>query len=331
MPTISVIVPVYKVEPFLHRCVDSILAQTFTDFELILVDDGSPDNCGAICDEYAAKDSRIHVIHQQNGGLSAARNAGIDWAFAHSDSQWITFVDSDDVVSELLLEYLFDMAQTENADIISCSFQEFSTEDSTFFIQNNEENIYRFSGRDACQNIYEDHCKIGISAWGKFYRKHLFERIRFPVGKIHEDQAVIPIILYQVSKVVASDKKLYYYRKRPQSIMHEKFSNRRFDDLEAVDNCILFFSKLGEIEIIKRAQRRKRILKATYNLHAIIDGVHNAVPPEHKMSELSALMCLQKELSDDKYTYQLAKVHPNWLLPHAYLRKIKKILHIPCQ
>ena len=93
MAQISVIVPVYKVEAYLHRCVDSILRQTCRDFELILVDDGSPDNCPAICDEYAALDPRVRVIHQENGGLSAARNAGIDWAFANSNSQWITFVD----------------------------------------------------------------------------------------------------------------------------------------------------------------------------------------------------------------------------------------------
>ena len=106
MPTISVIVPVYKVEKYIHRCVDSILSQTFTDFELILVDDGSPDNCGKICDEYAEKDIRIHVIHQENGGLSAARNAGIDWVFANSDSEWITFIDSDDWVHPEYLERL---------------------------------------------------------------------------------------------------------------------------------------------------------------------------------------------------------------------------------
>ena len=97
-PKISVIVPVYNVQQYLHRCVDSILGQTFTDFELILVDDGSPDGCPAICDEYAVKDSRIHVIHQENAGLSAARNTGIDWVLATSDSQWISFVDSDDFI-----------------------------------------------------------------------------------------------------------------------------------------------------------------------------------------------------------------------------------------
>ena len=108
MPTISVIVPVYKVEPYLNRCVDSILRQTYQDFELILVDDGSPDRCGEICDEYARQDSRVHVIHKENGGLSDARNAGIDWVEANSDSQWLIFADSDDWVHPELLARLLD-------------------------------------------------------------------------------------------------------------------------------------------------------------------------------------------------------------------------------
>ena len=120
MSIISVIVPVYNVEPYLNRCVDSILEQTFTDFELILVDDGSPDNCPAICDEYARKDSRIHVIHQKNGGLSDARNAGIDWVVANSDSQWISFVDSDDWVHPMYLFTLLSAVKTTNTYVSVC-------------------------------------------------------------------------------------------------------------------------------------------------------------------------------------------------------------------
>ena len=111
MPEISVIVPVYKVEQFIHRCVDSILLQSFYDFELILVDDGSPDQCGAICDAYAAADNRIHVIHQKNGGLSAARNTGIDYVMANSKSHWLTFVDSDDWLHPDFLKVLYTTAE----------------------------------------------------------------------------------------------------------------------------------------------------------------------------------------------------------------------------
>ena len=111
MANISVIVPVYKVEEFLSRCVDSILCQSYPDFEVILVDDGSPDRCGQMCEDYARQDSRIHVIHQENGGLSAARNSGIDWAFAHSDSRWLAFVDSDDWVHPDFLKVLYETAE----------------------------------------------------------------------------------------------------------------------------------------------------------------------------------------------------------------------------
>ena len=104
---ISVIVPIYNVEPYLRRCIDSILAQTHVNFELILVDDGSPDHCGEICDEYAMHDDRIVVIHQKNCGVAAARNAGIDWTFANSDSEWLTFVDSDDYIHPEYLERLY--------------------------------------------------------------------------------------------------------------------------------------------------------------------------------------------------------------------------------
>ena len=114
MSRISIIVPVYRVEPYLDRCVKSILCQTFEDFDLVLVDDGSPDRCGAICDAYAAADTRVHVIHQQNGGVSAARNSGIDWSFESSDSGLLTFIDSDDYVKPTMLKTLFDALMENN-------------------------------------------------------------------------------------------------------------------------------------------------------------------------------------------------------------------------
>ena len=119
---ISVVVPIYNVEKYLNRCVDSILNQTFTDFELILVDDGSPDNCGKICDEYAEKDNRVRVIHKPNGGLSDARNAGIEWALKNSDSEWITFIDSDDWVHPNYLEFLLQAAEKNNTSVSICGF-----------------------------------------------------------------------------------------------------------------------------------------------------------------------------------------------------------------
>ena len=126
MPKISVIVPVYKVEKYLNRCVDSILAQTLSDFELILVDDGSPDNCGIICDDYQSKDNRVVVIHKENGGLSDARNKGIERALTNGESEWITFIDSDDYVNERYLELLFSAAINNQVDLSCCGLKKFN-------------------------------------------------------------------------------------------------------------------------------------------------------------------------------------------------------------
>ena len=179
---ISVIVPIYKVEKYLHRCIDSVLAQTFTDFELILVDDGSPDNCGKICDEYAEKDNRIHVIHKENGGLSDARNAGIDWAFANSDSEWITFIDSDDWIHPKYLETLYNAVKETGCEISICGYEE-TTGDSPKVDDINLQAVIV-----STEDFFCEHNVNAVVAWGKLYKKELFREIRYPVGKLHEDE-----------------------------------------------------------------------------------------------------------------------------------------------
>lgn len=324
---ISVIVPVYNVEPYLRECVDSILAQTYRDFELILVDDGSPDNCGAICDEYAEKDDRIRVIHQQNGGLSAARNAGLDVAMG----EYVTFVDSDDQVSPVYLECLFTLLENNEAEVATCRALFCRSMpgliDDTLSLGNCEVII----GKEACQQPYLQGGILDVTAWGKLYARHLWDDIRFPVGKIHEDQAVVPILLYKAEKVAVSQKKLYFYRIVENSIMHKPFSIKRYDDIDAVDNCIEFFTSQNEPEIVALACEHRRHLLAVYSISARQSGIYDQLPEEYRMSEWKALRILRKTMSDDKYTYYLAMLHPNWLRPHAYLRKIKKILHIPCK
>ena len=181
MAQICVIVPVYKVEPYLRRCVDSILAQTFQNFELILVDDGSPDNCGAICDEYASRDARIRVIHQKNGGLSAARNTGIDWAFANSDSQWLAFVDSDDWVHPKYLELLYQTAKKYGVRICQCLYVETDSVSPAPEVGTKSQLI---SSEEQYTQWYSAY------AWDKLFNKACFEKIRYPVGKIYEDVAI---------------------------------------------------------------------------------------------------------------------------------------------
>lgn len=235
MAEISVIVPVYNTEKYLRRCVDSILAQTFTDFELILVDDGSTDSCGAICDEYAEKDIRIHVIHQENGGLSAARNTGIDWAFANSDSQWLSFVDSDDWVHPQFLGLLLDAAQNLGTPISACRYYYVETDANDRIIHTLSPKIERTTP----ENVYthgED--RIYAYAWDKLYRKTLWQNVRFPVGRNWEDTATTFKVLFAVSSVSFVDAELYFYFMNPEGIVHRSWTPKKLDHLWAIKEAL---------------------------------------------------------------------------------------------
>lgn len=222
MAKISVIVPVYNVEPYLNRCVDSILTQSFTDFELILVDDGSPDNCPAICDEYAKKDERVHVIHQENGGLSSARNAGIDWAFANSDSEWLTFIDSDDWVHTDYLKQLFETAMQAKVDIGICNFVR-SKEPMEL---NNDLKWTAYSPEDFFVKMQV----LSTIACAKLYKKELFIDLRFPLGRYHEDEFITHRALFNVEKIAFLDEPLYFYFINESSITSSRWNEKRFKD-----------------------------------------------------------------------------------------------------
>lgn len=222
MPQISVIVPVYDVEPYIHRCVDSILAQTYTDFELILVDDGSPDNCGTICDEYAAKDSRIHVIHQENGGLSAARNAGLNRA----SGAYIYFVDSDDYIDLTLLETVVPYMES-GSDLVAFGytfFNDMGDECRALFKPNewflNKENRVFFFVKELLQY------KLGWDAWSRVFRRDIIKKhhIRFEDNaKIFaEDMYFSLCYCAYVKRIVCIDNALYYYYQRDGSIMRQE-------------------------------------------------------------------------------------------------------------
>lgn len=254
MPLISVIVPVYNVEPYLRRCADSILAQTFADFELILVDDGSPDNCGAICDEYARTDSRVHVIHQQNGGLSAARNSGIEWAFANSSSEWLSFIDSDDWVHKEYLELLYNAAMSNRTEVSMCWMQYIDS-----CVKDSE--IGEYSQEDLS---FEDlFCKETkglsvVSACAKLYSKRLFASIRFPRNKLNEDLFTTYRVLSKVDRITLISPELYYYYMSDDSIMRKKWDFRRLDEVEGSRELIRFFRSNGKKEAERSAIDRYR-------------------------------------------------------------------------
>lgn len=321
---ISVIVPVYNVEKYLNECVDSILAQTYTDFELILVDDGSPDNCGAICDEYAASDSRIRVIHQKNGGLSAARNTGLDIA----KGEYVTFVDSDDLVCKTYLECLLQALLAEQADISACDMVTFADGEAPTLVEKRQAPAEVMTGRDACLSIYRMDGKVPVMAWGKLYRTSLFAGVRYPVGRIHEDDATTPRVLYCAEKVVLLSDCLYLYRQRAGSIMSSTFSAKRFDIMLAIDKNQAFFNEWEESEILEAIKTFKAKTYYLNVLSAYKAGIQNQIPKEYKIPEWKAIAGLKKVLPDNKWDWYMDQYHPSLVVLNSYLRKMKSTLGI---
>lgn len=237
MNMISSIVPIFKVEKYMQRCINSILYQTYNDFELILIDDGTPDQCGGLCDEYCLLDSRICVIHKSNGGLSDARNAGINYVQEISPSDWITFIDSDDWVNPDYLRALHQSVVQTDCCVSICDFLETSgrvvpAETSTLSTQTFDSESF----------FCENHVNAAV-AWGKLYKKELFQTIRYPVGRLHEDEFTTYKLLFKNSKLAVISEKLYYYYCNPNSITRLEWNYKRLDVIDAFMECSLFFKR----------------------------------------------------------------------------------------
>lgn len=229
---VSIIVPVYKVEPYLDKCVSSIVNQTYTNLEIILVDDGSPDNCSAKCDVWAKKDSRIRVIHKPNGGLSDARNAGM----AVATGELMAFVDSDDWIAPDMYEYLYRRLAEDNSDIAACGVQ-MIWEDKTPSRALTREGSCVLNQEEAMQAIIEESW-LKQPVWYKLYKTALVRDILFPKGKYHEDVFWSYQAVGRAQRVSVSDHIGYYYLQRGGSIMGEGYSLKRLDAVEAkVQRC----------------------------------------------------------------------------------------------
>lgn len=242
MAEITIVVPIYKVERFLPRCVESILGQSYSDFELVLVDDGSPDNCGKMCNEYATHDPRIIVIHQANGGLSAARNTGIEWAITNSNSKWITFIDSDDWVHHDFLLRLY--TATVNNDIsvsVVGAVDTFSTE-SEFPLILTEQVKTEYCSPEV---LWLKNRNLASVAWAKLYKRDLFEELRYPIGRINEDEFTTYKLLFCRDRIAYTPQKLYAYFLRDDSIMRTSWTPKRLHGLTALKEQIEFFDEKG--------------------------------------------------------------------------------------
>ena len=244
-PLISVIVPVYKVEPYLKRCIDSILNQSFSDFELILVDDGSPDHCGEICDRYAEKDKRVVVIHKENGRLAAARNTGMDVA----SGEWLAFVDSDDWVHKDYLKLLISGALADT-DVVVCDC--FVTDKTNVIDAYLNESIFKSV---TINEIYKKQV-ARTRAWGKLYRKHTIGSLRYiPGTEPAEDFCFNELLFKDDMKFRITDAKLYYYYMRPDSAVHSHNGRGTLNGVRPL---------LHNLVNIDNKSRRERIISRCY-------------------------------------------------------------------
>lgn len=248
---VSIIVPIYKVEKYLEKCVDSLTNQTYKNIEIILVDDGSPDNCPLLCDDFSKLDDRIVVVHKKNGGLSSARNAGLDVC----TGDYIMFIDSDDYIANNMVESLLDFNKSINADLVICDY--YLVYDSKLKSQNHFKRKKVVTENSKFEMLYQSKYAIPtLVAWNKLYRRELFNNLRYDEGKLHEDEFIICKILKNAKKIAYLPEKLYYYVQRDGSIM-SKFSLKSFDKIEAFDLRISFFRDNSVDNLIGEAQYQK--------------------------------------------------------------------------
>lgn len=224
LPLISIIVPVYKVEAYLDKCISSIVNQTYQNLEIILVDDGSPDNCGAMCDAWAAKDSRIKVIHQSNAGAGAARNAALD--IAHGEL--IAFVDSDDYLAPDMFSHLYELLE-QGADIAECGHVDVLGDSAVF---DGDANSRAYTVLEAMAEHIHDRIFRQL-IWNKLYRREVIGGIRFPVGKKIDDEFFTYLVLGNAKLLIRSEKICYAYRQQEGSVMHSMEANKRLQAVEA--------------------------------------------------------------------------------------------------
>lgn len=265
MIQISVIVPVYNVEKYLSKCIDSLINQTFKSLQIILVDDGSTDSSGAICDEYASKNRCIEVIHKKNGGLSSARNAGLEKAVG----RYIAFVDSDDWIHSKMYEKLYSLAEKYNSDIVQCRYKRVEKD------EDKEEKLYEssieiYKNIEVLNNYYDDKCTEkyieSVIVCNKLYKRKLFENIYFPIGKVYEDEFITHKVIYKANKVVRTGDIMYFYRNTNNSITNRKFNSSKLFFLEALEERCKFFKDNNEEELYdKTLNKYGKMIKIYYS------------------------------------------------------------------
>ncbi|HCR40822.1 MAG TPA: capsular biosynthesis protein CpsJ [Lachnospiraceae bacterium] len=319
---ISIIVPIYNMEEYLSECIESILSQEYTDYELILVNDGSTDRSASLCENYARKDNRIIVIHQENKGLSEARNAGLERA----KGNYISFIDSDDFIHCQMFKILYQNIIENNGDISVCNFH-YTYPNKRYSKSTGSNKISILNNKEATLSIVQDSDLKMIVAWGKLYRRELFLNLRYPKGKYHEDEYITYQLFYQADTIVLSDAKLYYYRQRDNSITGSKYSLKRLDKLEALKESIEFFKlkKESTLEYLSRYRYVLNLQIAYYRIRSDRKeetGVLNWLKEEHReqLALLRGMKNQKRRIMDEMIIYlfhYFPKIY--YLIAYIYL------------
>lgn len=318
MELISIIIPIYNVEEYLKKCVDSVLNQTYTSLEIILVDDGSPDQCGKICDEYEKKDDRIVVIHKKNGGLSDARNYGLHVC----KGKYVVFLDSDDYITENCIEQMYRALKLNDADMSICNFSyvnELGEVCAQQGISPIESVVYDSSVVFSCKATSEYYW-YWVVAWNKMYSRKLLSDMEFRVGKLHEDEFFFNELFAKKFKIAGVKNSLYYYLQRTGSIMSNLNDPRRLDRVEALfERCSIYNSHDLPSENVY-----KTLMRGLYILRNYMDSdnceVKRKIKKLKNQFNMLSLNLLKKDL---KIKFKIILVL-NVLFPYS-MKKIKNI------
>ena len=287
-PLVSVIIPVYNISEYVTKCLESVVLQSYENLEIIVVDDGSTDESGKICDKIALKDSRLKVYHRKNGGLSSARNFGISKAHG----EYVALVDGDDFVKKDFVKAMVIAVEETGAEVVVCGFDEFVTREKVL------------SGKEAAIKLLVEQENMEIVAWNKLYRRELFDGIEYPVGEKHEDNLTTYKILAKAEKVAYVSKSLYSYVKRPGSIMNEaKLVERLSARYKAAEEAVKYFRNNKEL----RQAAEVAVLTSKY---AFMDAaVKKEISQEYYALSLEWIKKHKNELKNNKFMTKKLKLY----------------------
>lgn len=327
MSKISVIVPIYNAELYLSRCVGSILNQTFTDFDLILVNDGSRDGSSLLCNEYELKDRRVHVIHQENSGPAIARNKGIDYAFSQSDSKYLVFVDSDDYLHPQFLEYMYYATEDNMVEISMCQHKYISANEKL-------ENVELYNGcltnEISAENLMISHSNSFNYVWGKLFVKGCFKTLRFPESVFFgEDNLIIFKAMFESNRIVFIENVLYYYFYTGTGITKSPWTPKSLDVFEGIKVQLNYYAEHGYEKAYEK-EIELYIQQYAYQIHRIREDKENLEKNKPYLKEMRQQMkmllnkCKVYNVQNQFYWYEA--VYPSRAKIISLLVKIKRNL-----